>query len=489
MALTYTACVEDDNFDNFRPVDFFIKASRLNIDAGQTITYQDSSKTGVSREWTFDGGVPETSTEQSPEVLYEESGVFDTRVTTTFADGSTERRLLKIEVFPLVVADFSATPAQSLPGSPVQFNNLTQGVGTIPATMPALDSSILYLWVFEGISEDTIYGNNPVVTYDNVGSYDVYLKVIRRATNFVTEVRKEDFIQIVSVPILGPRTVDFDRDGSSILLSMDEALADLPAGIASSFTLTGSDGSSVAITGAEIPAWSGAGNHLKLNFDNSALTAGTDYTLSLPTGSGITFASESILGAVDQTLTFYGSDPDWLDFLYPQMDPNQMLTASANGKTFNSVSQGVLFAWGCNPAVNVLNPSVEGYRCPGTNPSNPASPELSVVFSGSGDASLDDLRDVGFEFSFLGDTGSTLTFSQPVTDLRFHNTFGNMEQIPVATLSADGKTITIESRGARNGGARITAILEGPVSESGVQVGGGAADNMDINAYITATVK
>ncbi|WP_020571032.1 hypothetical protein [Neolewinella persica] len=474
----FTACEpEDDDFFDFRPVDFFISADGLLIDAGESITYKDSSNNASSREWTFEGGIPATSTDATPTVNYAEAGTFLTFVTTTFSDGSKQTRRLTVNVVPQIVADFSANPVQAVIDGPVKLTNLTQGVGTIPPVLSEADSAIIYKWVVEGIA-DTLRQSNPTISFSAVGTYDVTLIVTRRSTGFTNSITKADFINIVAVPILQPRNVDFDRDGSSFLVTTGEPLGAV-AGAAANFSLVDGAGNAVAITSVEKPVW--GDNTIKVNYDAAGLTAGTDYTLSF-SGDGILFASESILGAFSSTRTYGGANPDWLDFLYPEMDPNQPLTAMLNGKSFTSDAEGVLYAWGCNPAVNVLNP-VDGYRCPGVN----AASNYSVVITGDGGATLDDLADVGFELSFLGPDGTTWEFSQPVTDLRFHNTFGNMAQVPEATVSTDGLTVTVNFQGARNGGARITGILESGIAASGLQIKSLAPE--DANAYVTATVK
>ena len=471
----FTACEpEDDDFFDFRPVDFFINADTRNIDVGQTITYQDSSLTGVSREWTFEGGDPATSTEQMPTVRYFEPGVYTTSVITTLGDGSTQRRMFTVEVFPEIVADFSADATQVVAGNPVQFINQTQGVGVIPQTMPVMDSSILYKWVIEGFSDDTIIANNPVARYQEIGTYDVSLTVVRRATGFTSTIVKEDFIQVVDVPVLQPRSVRLERDGAAMLIIANEPFAALPGDAASGFSLS-AGGTDVPVSSVSIAPYSS--NTLVVDYDETALTAGDDLTLTY-SGDNIFFASESILGGFDQTATYGGGNVDWLDFLYPGDNPNQTLFATQNGRTYTSDSEGVLYAWGCNANINVLN-AVGGYRCPGVRPS------LSVVFGGEGDASIADFRDVAFEVSFIGANGSTIVFNQPVTDLRFHNQFGG--DVPTASLSADGLTLTVDERIARSGGPRITGIFEGPINEFGVNA---THDNPeDINLYISASLK
>ncbi|MEL7162221.1 MAG: PKD domain-containing protein, partial [Bacteroidota bacterium] len=204
MALVFTACLEeDDDFNNFRPVDFFIDADALSIDQGLPITFNDKSNNATSREWTFEGGTPATSTETNPTVIFADPGVYEIQVATTFNDGSVQRRTLFMEVFPTITADFSVNPVPQTPGNPVQLNNLTQGVGDIPGVRPEADSSILYQWVVEGFNDgDTIsWVNNPVVSFDEIGTYDVTLRVLRRATGAIDIIRKTDAIEIIETPV------------------------------------------------------------------------------------------------------------------------------------------------------------------------------------------------------------------------------------------------------------------------------------------------
>jgi len=64
------------------------------IPAFHEVTFTDSS-TGqpTGWEWVFEGGIPETSTEQNPVVTYETIGVFD--VTLTVTDGTSSQSVTK----------------------------------------------------------------------------------------------------------------------------------------------------------------------------------------------------------------------------------------------------------------------------------------------------------------------------------------------------------------------------------------------------------
>jgi len=67
------------------------------VPAFHDVTFTDNS-TGqpTSWEWIFEGGTPETSTEQNPVVTYETIGVFD--VTLTVSDGTSSQSVTKVDL-------------------------------------------------------------------------------------------------------------------------------------------------------------------------------------------------------------------------------------------------------------------------------------------------------------------------------------------------------------------------------------------------------
>lgn len=69
-------------------------APQTNVNIGQEVEFGDLSCGSItSWEWTFEGGTPETSTEQNPVVLYSEPGEWD--VTLTVSDGENEDTTVK----------------------------------------------------------------------------------------------------------------------------------------------------------------------------------------------------------------------------------------------------------------------------------------------------------------------------------------------------------------------------------------------------------
>ncbi|MEM9929862.1 MAG: hypothetical protein AAF840_08595 [Bacteroidota bacterium] len=476
----FTACEpEDDDFFDFRPVEFFIDADRLATDAGTSITYNDGSVNATSREWTFEGGTPATSTEMNPSVLYSTEGTFITNVTTTFSDGSTQRRRLTVTVFPPVVADFTATPTALQRGNTVQFSNLTTGVGAIPPVLMEGDTNIVFAWIIPGVSADTIFESNPAVEFPATGTYDVTLSVTRRATGFTSTETKTGFIQTFDDPVTQSRSAKFARDGSAIFLALNEATGALSADLASSLTITGSGGGTVGITSVEKPAW--GDNIVQLNVNPADFNVGEEYTLSFTDVGSFTVASGSVVLAFSYPMTFLGENQTWAELNFDTGGGNDPRTATLGGKDFTFTPSGVTFVANANTNLFIFN---QGAAALTQTYHNNASTYNMTITPGAG-ATLDDLGDVGFELGWLGVNGTVYTFSEPITDLRFVNGFGNPDFIPEATLSADGKVLTITKQGNRNQAVRISGVLEGRIQEGGVSVSHNAPEGG--TTYMTAS--
>lgn len=478
MAL-FTACEpEDDDFFDFRPVDFFIDADRVIIDAGQSITYEDKSNNASSREWTFEGGSPATSSDAAPSITYAEAGTYLTFVTTTFQDGSTQRRRLQVLVNPEVVADFSANPTALQRGNAVQFANLTQGVGAIPAVLGVGDTAITHAWFVPGVTADTVFASNPSIVFPETGLYDVSLTVTRRSTGFVSTETKTEFIQTFDDPVTQSRSARFNRDGSAIFLALNESTGTLAADLASRLSITGAGGT-VAITSAEKPAW--ADNIVQLNVDPATMTPGSDYTLSFSETGTFTVGSGAVVLPFSYGVTFLGESQDWALLNFDTGGGNDAVMATLNGKSFTFDQDGVTFTAGANVNIFVYNqgmgPLTQTYH-------NNAS-TYSMLITPGADAALSDIGDVGFELGWLGVNGTQYTFSQAVTDLRFVNGFGNPDFIPEGTLSEDGKTLTITKQGNRNQAVRITGTLEGGISPTGLMISHNAPEGGTV--YVTAS--
>ncbi|MCP9235846.1 PKD domain-containing protein [Lewinella sp. JB7] len=446
--VSLSSCVEDDDFYNFRPVTFIIKADFLTVEAGKSITFRDSSIDARSRSWTFPGGTPESSTDPMPTVRYDSVGIYNPTVTTTFADGTSQTRTLEVTVVATIEPDFRASAVEALPGSRIDFTNETRGVGDIPPTM--IDSNVIYKWVFEGVSSDTIIGNNPSVVYDELGTYDVSLTVIRRSTSSRVTVVKEDFIQIVSALRIDPDRVEFNEEGSQLVLTFREPLSTPDAADISKLSLMAGDGSSVTINSLEA-----SGNNLVLNLAEGSLIDDETYKLSY-SGGTLGFASGAIVSDLDELeVTYYGAY-SWVPVDYSTA--NGTRDVIVNGKTFEWTTADVRGGFKANGAISLLHPTDPNYFVLTTEVGPKA---LTLQVTPKDGANFGDLRAIALELYNMGPAGTTYTFSHPVRVIQ--TSAPDHPDTPLVTsLSEGGKVVTLDSTPGRFPTVRMVVLLENP---------------------------
>lgn len=137
------------------------------ITQGDTVFYSDISGPGIlEREWTFDGGEPEMSTEQYPYVVYVDSGNFDVSLYVVNADGTdtkTVENYVHVNQMALPEADFEADDLVVSPSQNVKFTDLST------------NNPNEWYWEFEGGSPATSTNENPTVRYSSEGVYTVSL--------------------------------------------------------------------------------------------------------------------------------------------------------------------------------------------------------------------------------------------------------------------------------------------------------------------------
>ena len=475
LAISLSGCLEDDRFNEVRDDPFFLRASRLNIEAGESITYKDSSDMFQSIEWEFDGANIATSTEREVTVQYDEPGTFLTFATITLTNGDSRRRRLEVEVLPTVMPDFTASSTQVVRGATVGFTNTTTGVGAIPPNRSEADSMVLHLWVFPGSTtgNDTVEANNPSAQYLEEGSYDVSLTVIRRATGSRVTVVKENYIQVVTNPILQPNFVGFDRDGQSLLMRLPEVL-DAPSGDGlAAFKLTSEDGSAeFSLASASIPGWS-AGNIVQFPIPAGMLTDGTNYKLSFDGDVG--FPSAAILGTFEtENMTYFSGQPAWAPIVYDN-GGNINKTVMIGDKSFTWETTGARGSWDNNQTINIFN-VFDDFLSTQWDGGVP----YTVDVTPQGDASFDDIRASGVEAFFIN-PGTTISFSHPVTDIRYHR-LPDMQ----IDLAMDGRSMVLTNV-ERGGPIRFTLILEDPAAFEGFSMVHDQAQ--DINIFVTSAPK
>ncbi|MBI5541131.1 MAG: PKD domain-containing protein [Bacteroidia bacterium] len=138
--------------------------------SGNTVDFTDlSTNVPTSWQWTFDGGVPNTSTVKNPQnILYSTPGIYN--VWHRAANAATNDTLTKLGYIKVIdpadiphadfMADFTIRPV----GSNINFTNLSTGI---------YDS---LHWYFSGAVPTNSVVNNPaLVNYPVIGDFDVTL--------------------------------------------------------------------------------------------------------------------------------------------------------------------------------------------------------------------------------------------------------------------------------------------------------------------------
>lgn len=161
--------------------------SPVTVVFGNSITFDDESLGDpISWHWTFDGGIPATSTDTVVTVLYNTVGTYP--VTLEVTDGIDTSYLTQYVyvVLPSAPApDFVATQTTIMVGESISFLDLTTGTPTE------------WTWTFQGGDPVNSIDQNPsVVTYNYPGQYNVYLTT----TNpwGVSYATKYDYITVLS---------------------------------------------------------------------------------------------------------------------------------------------------------------------------------------------------------------------------------------------------------------------------------------------------
>lgn len=216
----------------------------------------ESSSNVTGWSWSFEGGNPATSDEESPVVTFTQSGTYDVTLEVTSAAGTNE---LILEDYITVLAEPTAEIAQSVDGNVFsaesigsnaasstwsidgqtfsgatldyvlpsngtyivdlttsnQCGSTTVSTEVIISAYPEISTGDLtrivcvgdevefaemsdnvdaWMWTFEGADEATSAAASPVVTYSNAGTYDVNLLI----TNEYGEAQ-ESFVDVVTV--------------------------------------------------------------------------------------------------------------------------------------------------------------------------------------------------------------------------------------------------------------------------------------------------
>ncbi|MEM6963287.1 MAG: PKD domain-containing protein [Bacteroidota bacterium] len=252
-ALAFTSCKEDDTLE-VREVKFNIGADRTQITQSDTINYSDNSKDVASREWTFGGGNIPTSTNETEAVIYPDSGRFETTLTVNFNDGTSEDRLIYIDVQPFVVADFQASATTAILDSDITFTNTTMNVPAVnsfPDGANFENELETWVWEFPGGTPETSTEMSPVVRYPAVGTYTVKLTASRNYPEHTDVEEKVGYINIVDVAVISPNAVHTCDVGTTLRVTYPESIGALPMDALTAFSVS-ADGNDLDVASLEV---------------------------------------------------------------------------------------------------------------------------------------------------------------------------------------------------------------------------------------------
>lgn len=154
---------------------------------GNSVTFDDESLGDpISWQWTFDGGIPATSTDTVVSVQYNTVGVYP--VTLTVSDGvdtHTKTDYVYVVLPSAPAPDFVATQTTIMVGETISFLDLTTG------------SPTTWNWTFQGGSPITSTEQHPsAVTYNYPGEYHVFLNTSNPWG--VSHATKYDYIKVLA---------------------------------------------------------------------------------------------------------------------------------------------------------------------------------------------------------------------------------------------------------------------------------------------------
>lgn len=167
------------------PVQVAFNASQTSITEGESVSFTDLTANNPDTwQWTFQGGSPSTSAEKNPRVTYTIPGTYDVTLRAANEQGYDE---LTIRGYITVTvkapeANFTASATTTETGKEVRFTDKSSY------------TPIAWEWTFPGGNPATSTEQNPTVTYDNSGVYDVILKVTNASGT--SELIRKQFITV-----------------------------------------------------------------------------------------------------------------------------------------------------------------------------------------------------------------------------------------------------------------------------------------------------
>ncbi len=153
-----------------------------------TVNFTDQS-TNSPTSWSWNFGDSGTSTVRNPSHTYTSQGTFTVSLTATNASGSdneTKTNYINVLAPQPPVANFTASSTSIVVGGSVTFTDTSTNTPTS------------WSWTFEGGTPATSTAQNPTVTYNTIGTYDVSLTATNAQGS--DNETKVDYINVSAIP-------------------------------------------------------------------------------------------------------------------------------------------------------------------------------------------------------------------------------------------------------------------------------------------------
>jgi len=378
------------------------------------VQFTDESFAATAWSWSFQGGIPSTSTQQSPLVVFNAAGQYEVTLTVTNAFGSnSSTQVISVDAEPQPVADFE----YSVNLNQVFFEYTGTG-GTV------------FEWNF-GDNSPVSNNQNPIHTYASNGSYIVTLTVSNNCG-----FDQKSFTVVVSFPPTANFTANVTTGCEPLQTTFTNQssnatsyLWDFSGPVTFSSTLTSPtiNFTTPGLYTVSLTAFNSAGSvtQVKINYINvkAKPVAGYNYNLSGPqttftnTGSSGTsfswnFGDGSTSSAQNPVHTYLSNGT----FSVTQTLTNECGTSSTTQQVTIAV-----------PPAASFNPSAETQICAGQ----------SIAFTSTSSYSPTSL-----EWIFPGGTPSASTLTNPSVQ---YTTKGDFDVILIATNAFGSDTITMEN--------------------------------------------
>ncbi|MCX6584743.1 MAG: C25 family cysteine peptidase, partial [Candidatus Aminicenantes bacterium] len=243
-------------------------ADTTTVSVGGSVHFTDTTTNNpASWSWTFEGGTPAGSSAQNPTVTYNTAGTYDVILSVSNSAGNdteTKTNYITVTAPQPPAANFTASTTNPAVGGSVAFTDTSTNGPTS------------WSWTFAGGTPGTSTAQNPTITYNTVGTYNVSLTAANAQGSDVET--KVGYITVSTVPYCASQGATYT----------DEWIARVQVG--------------------SLDNSSGAAGYTDLTSINTNLTGGNNASVTLTPGFGGSSYTEYWKIWID-----YNGDHDFVD--------------------------------------------------------------------------------------------------------------------------------------------------------------------------------